>query len=195
MAKGVFVFERRSTMGFFFLVLLHVWTLLSLAGRIKTETEELLPAENEEKTVLMSRFLTDMIIHLACLTSLSKHLSFVRRVLFLHFASAQGTVCPFPCSHLLVKEGGKKTPEICREFFERFFVNWVQSHICFSVNIKLGRRVEVSFKPLSVVVAWLTWRLLTIRINNGILTMFFSWWEECISVWAFFFFSVREILS
>lgn len=81
---------------FFSLVLLHVWTLFSLAGRIKTGTEEQLPAENEEKTVLISPFLTEMITHLASLTSLSKHLSFVSHVLFLHFASAQGTVCPFP---------------------------------------------------------------------------------------------------
>lgn len=94
-----------------------------------------------------------------------------------------------PCSHLLIKER-KKKKEICREFFERFFVNWVPSPICFSVDFKMGRRVEVSFKPVCVV-AQLTWRLLNMKINSGILTMFFSWWKECISVWAFF--SVREI--
>lgn len=76
---------------FLCLVLLHLWALLSLAGRIKTETEELPQSENEGKPAFISPFLTEMIIHLACLTSLSEHLSLVRHVLFLYFASAQGT--------------------------------------------------------------------------------------------------------
>lgn len=83
---------------FLCLVLLHVWTL-SLAGRIKTETEELPHSENEEKTAFISPFLTEIIIHLACLTL---NISFLLGMLFLYFASAQGTVCPFlpplPCS-------------------------------------------------------------------------------------------------
>lgn len=74
--KEYLFLKEDQPLGFFSLLLLYVWTLLSLVGRIKTETEKLLPAENEEKTVLISHFLTEIMMHLACLTSLSKHLSF-----------------------------------------------------------------------------------------------------------------------
>lgn len=63
----------------------------SSAGRIKTEAEEFPNSENEGEPAFIAPFLTEMITHLACRTSLSRDASFVRHVLVLYSTSAQGT--------------------------------------------------------------------------------------------------------
>lgn len=63
----------------------------SSAGRIKTEAEEFPNSENEGEPAFIAPFLTEMITHPACRTSLSRDASFVRHVLVLYSTSAQGT--------------------------------------------------------------------------------------------------------